>query len=46
MGLFFEGYWGKYCLLQIEEMSTKAFIKRVKTRSDVAVTKLKLIQKQ
>ena len=39
MGPFIEGYWGqKYCLLFIDKMSGKAFIKTLKSRSEVAAT--------
>ena len=47
MGPFIEGYWGeKYCLLFIDEMSRKAFIKRLKSRSKVAAATLELIKKE
>jgi len=47
MGLFIEGYWGeKYCLLFIDEMSRKAFIKTLKSRSEVAAATLELIEKE
>ena len=47
MGPFIEGYWGeKYCLLFIDEMSRKAFIKTLKSRSEVAAATLELIKKE
>ena len=47
MGPFIEGYWGeKYCLLFIDEMATKAFIKTLKSRSEVAAATLELIKKE
>jgi hypothetical protein len=45
MGSFIEGHWGeKYCLLFIDEMSRKAFIKPLNSRSEVSVTTLELIK--
>ena len=47
MGPFIEGYWGeKFCLLFIDEMSRKAFIKTLKSRSEVATATLELIMKE
>ena len=47
MGPFIEGYWGeKYCLLFIDEMSRKAFMKTLRSRSEVAAATLELIKKQ
>jgi len=47
MGPFIEGYRGeKYCLPFIDEMSRKAFIKTLKSRSEVAVATLELIKKE
>jgi len=47
MGPFIEGYWGeKYCLLFIDEMSRKAFVKTLKSRSEVAAATLELIKKE
>jgi len=47
MGPFIEGYWGeKYCLLFIDEMSKKAFIKTLIPRSEVAAATLELIKKE
>jgi hypothetical protein len=47
VGPFIEGYWGeKYCLLFIDEMATKAFIKTLKSRSEVAAATLELIKKE
>ena len=46
--MWFEGYWGeKCCLLFIDEMSRKAFIKTtLKSRSEVAAATLELIKKE
>ena len=47
VGPFIEGYWGEtYCLLFIDEMSRKAFIKTLKSRSKVAAATLELIKKK
>ena len=47
MGPFIEGYWGeKHCLLFIDEMSRKAFIKTLKFLSEVAAATLELIKKE
>jgi len=47
VGPFIEGYWGeKYCLLFIDEMTTKAFIKTLKSRSEVAAATVELIKKE
>jgi len=47
MGPFIEGYYGEnYCLLFIDEMSRKAFIKTLKPRSEVAAATLELIKKE
>jgi hypothetical protein len=47
MGPFIQGYWGeKYCLRFIDEMSKKAFIKTLKSRSEVAAATLELIKKE
>jgi len=47
MGPFIEGYCGeKYCVLSSKEMSRKAFIKTLKSRSEVAASTLELIQKE
>ena len=47
MGPFIEGYWGeKYCLLFIDEMSRKAFVKTLKSRSEIAAATQKLIKKE
>jgi transposase InsO family protein len=47
MGPFIEGYWGeKHCLLFIDEMSRKAFIKILKSRYELAAATLELIQKE
>jgi len=46
MGPLIEGYWGeKYCLLFIDEMSRKSFIKTLKSRSEFAAATLELIKK-
>jgi hypothetical protein len=47
MGPFIEGYWReKCCLLFVDEMSRKAFIKTLKSRSEVATATLKLFKKE
>ena len=47
MSPFVSGYWGeRYCLLFMDEMSRKAFIKTLKSRSKVAAATLELIKKK